>query len=559
MKGKLKTFLKPCPEKRKHRLFRAVIPCLVLFLSLPLFYLSCVTKPVSPIQEAPVPAAEEETPLAPQEETPLSPEKETPLPQEEEPAAPGLPEDDSVTPALPAPAPRPEVFVMEELPAPAAGRDISAGLPAALPDTEEVVTAFDAGVNTDVLTSAEGFLAAPGVPAAEETRGPADASGADRYLESAAVIETAIPVQPKIELNDTVPVPPAAAASAKTGTASPASVMPAAGARVRSIVARQGDAVSISLEGRGWLYLGEKNEKGGVEFLSRTTNDISSLFIFETSEPGDYSLMFQYQDFLTGSTASEEIAVKVAAKTDGTAAASNTFPAGSGLAAATLKSAETAPAPVPEKPAEPRQPGGTLALMDVKKLAEEYIKDRRYGDALNLYLKHEQEADPEITDGIARLYVRLNEPGKAREYFQKNRILENTLYREKAVAGLMGIGLAQKNQEIIDANLEPFLSISKIPVDAGIKSLAEHQLAAGYDSAALKTLETYLIKYPGGEALDWVYFTLGNLYETSTIVKDYVKSREYYYKVAEGFPLSLFWDRAKDRIQYLNRHFFNIR
>lgn len=57
---------------------------------------------------------------------------------------------------------------------------------------------------------------------------------------------------------------------------------------------------------------------------------------------------------------------------------------------------------------------------------------------------------------------------------------------------------------------------------------------------------------------DWVLFRLAQTYEDEPD-RDLRRSRELYATIVGEFPLSRYWDASRERIEYLDRHFFIIR
>jgi outer membrane protein assembly factor BamD (BamD/ComL family) len=53
-----------------------------------------------------------------------------------------------------------------------------------------------------------------------------------------------------------------------------------------------------------------------------------------------------------------------------------------------------------------------------------------------------------------------------------------------------------------------------------------------------------------------LYYNLGRLHENR---RDAGTAMSYYRRVVDGYPLSRYWEPAEGRIQYLRRHFFDIR
>ncbi len=78
-------------------------------------------------------------------------------------------------------------------------------------------------------------------------------------------------------------------------------------------------------------------------------------------------------------------------------------------------------------------------------------------------------------------------------------------------------------------------------------------------SDAIAFLEEFIRKYPAYGAIDSIYFRLGKMYETPSDAMNIRKARICYKKVYDDFPLSSFAESAKERLQYIDRHFFNIR
>lgn len=462
-----------------------------------------------------------------------------------------------------------------------------------LPEMGSILEAADAKLKAGALALAERDLFPPPAPARQEDA-PASPLSAGKDLFTAVDVPDPVVADPAAAPSPDTTTGLAASSSSAAGSygdrqpeISTGSVSPYAGTKSdvpstagvapreitqkppllsRKMNARLGDVLTISMDGKGWLFLGEKSGAGGVDFLSRTTDEKTSLFIFNTIATGEYTLLFEYRDFISGASTSEEVlvtveqdprAVRTGASAGNTTAESAlaTGAAAPGTILPTVASASASgSAPVSEKTvtAPPQS-------LELKKLADRFIADGRLNDALNLYLDHDKTGDPETALAIGDLYLRLGDPAKALQYYDRNKTQANLLYREKAVAGLMKIALAERKQNLVDSNLEAFLSISKVPIGEELKDLASFQLSQGYDASALKILESYILKYPEGKDADWVYFTLANLYETSEKLKDYRKSVTHYRKVADDFPMSLYWNDAKNRILYIERHFFNIR
>jgi hypothetical protein len=58
---------------------------------------------------------------------------------------------------------------------------------------------------------------------------------------------------------------------------------------------------------------------------------------------------------------------------------------------------------------------------------------------------------------------------------------------------------------------------------------------------------------------DLACFRLGRIFEGTSPVRDIQKAVDYYSRVRDEFPGSLYWEESLGRIDYLNRHFLLIR
>lgn len=98
----------------------------------------------------------------------------------------------------------------------------------------------------------------------------------------------------------------------------------------RELRIRTGDEATVSLEGAGWIYLGELSGKSGIVFRKRDSGAEKADFSFLAKEPGAYTLGFQRQDLSSGTLFRETVAVTVA----DTVAAAPSAPATSAAPAA---------------------------------------------------------------------------------------------------------------------------------------------------------------------------------------------------------------------------------
>ncbi|MDA8427459.1 MAG: tetratricopeptide repeat protein, partial [Treponema sp.] len=91
----------------------------------------------------------------------------------------------------------------------------------------------------------------------------------------------------------------------------------------------------------------------------------------------------------------------------------------------------------------------------------------------------------------------------------------------------------------------------------GMLLAAKNELGAGRTQNALTILDSLLAKYPAG--MDEAYYLYGVALEQNGPLKDIRRAYSYYKKVVDEYPESPFWDKANERVSYIERYYFDIR
>ena len=64
---------------------------------------------------------------------------------------------------------------------------------------------------------------------------------------------------------------------------------------------------------------------------------------------------------------------------------------------------------------------------------------------------------------------------------------------------------------------------------------------------------------PGVAGQDAIYFRLARILEMPGPARDLRRARSLYEMVIDRYPLSMYWDASAAQIEYLKRHYFEIR
>jgi len=364
---------------------------------------------------------------------------------------------------------------------------------------------------------------------------------------AAAVPRLAIPEAPLLPTSKakpaaaTSPAGAVAFAAAQQMLAQVSTTAPAAEAssRVREIYARQGDELQVGLEGQGFLFLGFGNQPGqsdGMSFKGKETRDKKSYFSFKALRFGTYDLGFLQQDNAAGKSIRETVRVHVVPESEFTAAVEG------GLAPS---SAAAAGGP------------GTAAGGDFQ-YAERLASLGAREAALTEFLKGYTEGNGYLNNRIASLYFAGGDLDAAEKYYEKNLTLSGSS-AESGVLGMVRITLAREDARGLLSYLKPFLAIKELSIEEQLIQAARLELRAGGTGVGLEFLAEYAKRHPEGKWRDEVSWLTGQLYEANSPLRDIARARESYSELLRAFPESAFANMARERVRYINEHFFIIR
>jgi hypothetical protein len=299
----------------------------------------------------------------------------------------------------------------------------------------------------------------------------------------------------------------------------------------RNIFARQGDDIEIVFDTAGWVYLGfeDKTLQDGLRYISKDSKRGKTIFCFKALQLGIYNLYFQLQDNISGMLLKELIAVKVITEDEFTSFMQNDSPS------------------VSEKKNE-RDLSFANKLFELGQLRDSLVE----------YLKFYQEGDVFLNQRLAEIYFMLEDYRRAIHYWKKNLHAEGE-YFHQAIAGLSQAYMNTDNYNELISHMRYLFTENNVPRQNDLVKLAKYFKTHNSFVLALELMLEYMKYYPYGEKIDEVYYHLGELYEKDTKFRNLKKSRDYYQKVLDEYPESIYADRACECVDYLNRHFFYVR
>jgi hypothetical protein len=305
--------------------------------------------------------------------------------------------------------------------------------------------------------------------------------------------------------------------------------------RLREIFARQGDEVQVGLDGAGFLFLGfpdRSPQADGMAFKGKENRNNKTWFTFKALKLGIYDLDFLQQQNTTGTSAKETVRVHVVSDADFSAA-------------------------VNQKPEEV-PPGTGSAETGDPAFAERLTSLGQYEAAVGELLKGYKEGNPRLNDQIASLYMRMHSYDAAGKYFAKN-LAPQGAFSSRAVLGLVQVAVAQKDQQLLMTYLKPFLAIrdplAEEPLIQAVRMEREKsEIGVGMDLAA-----EYAARFSSGTWIDEAQFLLAQFLEADSPFRDIARSRDTYRELLSTHPESAYANPARERLRYIERHFYQVR
>ncbi len=293
------------------------------------------------------------------------------------------------------------------------------------------------------------------------------------------------------------------------------------------IFARIGDPITINLENNGWLFLGSDNNEqlNGLKLVSSDQSGGYSNFTFNALELGYYELKFLHQDNIRGIQTTDTIHVTVLTDTEFENKLTNN--------------------------------NTDIGETDFT-YAENLMNAGQYAPAVTEFLKNYRESNSYLNDRIAEAYSEMSNHSLAVQYWLKN-INTNAEYSEKAVLGIVNSSIAADDYATLLRYVNRLSNISSLSIDEVLIDLTEYYKNKQDYEAAIDTYNQFMTRYSFSRLLDKMYFLMGSLYEENSAYRDFEKAVIFYEMIYENFPESTNSRNARERVDYINRHFFYIR
>ena len=305
--------------------------------------------------------------------------------------------------------------------------------------------------------------------------------------------------------------------------------------RLREIYARQGDEVQIGLDGLGYLFLGfpdRSPQADGMSFKAKQNRNNKTWFTFQALKLGTYDLDFLLQQNTTGQSSKETVRVHVVSDSDFASA-------------------------VNQQP-EQGQTGSASGETGDPVFAERLTSLGQYEAAIAELLKGYKDGNPGLNDQIASLYMRTGAYDAAAKYYTKN-LTPPGPYATRAVLGLVRVSVAQKDQQSLMTYLKQFLAVSDPQAEEPLIQAVRMERDKSEIGVGLDLAGEYAARFPSGTWIDEAQFLRAQFLEADSPFRDIARSRDTYRDLLKEHPESTFADAARERLRYIERHFFQVR
>lgn len=297
--------------------------------------------------------------------------------------------------------------------------------------------------------------------------------------------------------------------------------------------------VRVTLPGSGWFYVGSEYGDGDADLVIKTNDRGDDEFRFLMSNAGDYGLWFQREDAVTGEISNERLLV---AATDESRALGHAN--GGGITSSGEQFPDSGAA---------RDPVGAGDI-----LVSTAGTDSSVIDSGAFQLPASVDTDTESDWRVA-----------AREAISRgDRLSAGEVYAKVIAGGGDAAGEASRRffelaTDGADAALlaDAIVALHEHGGFGHVERVAALQAlgSAANQNDTVRAYEALVTTAENARGLDSLLFELATALREPGDLRDLRRARELYERIVRDYPLSGFWDQSSAAIEYLDRHFFDVR
>lgn len=307
----------------------------------------------------------------------------------------------------------------------------------------------------------------------------------------------------------------------------------------RDMKMQKNQFLEVSYPGSGWIYLGDDTGRESFSYMGRKIGSTETVFTLRSKLEGEALLHFYKNDALTGTVIDDYLKIIVQGKS-------------------TTNDRIKAPSyalVVPPKP-ERKAAVQTPLVENTKISSASHETDKTLEAQKTNITQNQEQKQPSIAQASAKDNLQdFNEESGSKTVIQntqtKAEIEEDPdmFVGEAEVEDLMNPSETKSSENLIPSN--------ELNSSDQILELANKCFSEGKYKETLAHLDDFFEK--ATTRIDEGLFLKGRTLETPSEVRNIKEALDTYETIVNQYPQSIDWEKAKERVIYLKKFYFNIR
>lgn len=307
----------------------------------------------------------------------------------------------------------------------------------------------------------------------------------------------------------------------------------------RDMKMQKNQFLEVSYPGSGWIYLGDDTGRESFSYMGRKIGSTETIFTLRSKLEGEALLHFYKNDALTGTVIDDYLKIIVQGKS-------------------TTNDRVKAPSYALVVPPKPQRKAAvqTPLVENTKISSASHETDKTPETQRTNITQNQEQKQPSIAKASAKDNLQdLNEESGSKTVIQntqtKAEIEEDPdmFVGEAEVEDLMNPSETKSSENLIPSN--------ELNSSDQILELANKCFSEGKYKETLAHLDDFFEK--ATTRIDEGLFLKGRTLETPSEVRNIKEALDTYETIVNQYPQSIDWEKAKERVIYLKKFYFNIR
>lgn len=307
----------------------------------------------------------------------------------------------------------------------------------------------------------------------------------------------------------------------------------------RDMKMQKNQFLEVSYPGSGWIYLGDDTGRDSFSYMGRKIGSTETVFTLRSKLEGEALLHFYKNDALTGTVIDDYLKIIVQGKS-------------------TTNDRVKAPSYALVVPPKPQRKAAvqTPLVENTKISSASHETDKTPETQKTNITQNQEQKKPSIAQASAKDTLQdFNEESGSKTVIQntqtKAEIEEDPdmFVGEAEVEDLMNPSETKSSENLIPSN--------ELNSSDQILELANKCFSEGKYKETLAHLDDFFEK--ATTRIDEGLFLKGRTLETPSEVRNIKEALDTYETIVNQYPQSIDWEKAKERVIYLKKFYFNIR